>query len=130
MAKILCYNIQHRQIKKGENMNTATIIGRAGQDAEIKYFESGKVKTTFSLAVNRFDSKTKTEIPDWFNIEVWDKQAEFAGEYVKKGRQVAVDGRISISKWTDQTGEERERFLIVANQIRLLGSKRDAEEQI
>jgi len=111
-------------------MNTATIIGRAGQDAEIKYFESGKVKTTFSLAVNRFDSKTKTEVPDWFNIEVWDKQAEFAGEYVKKGRQVAVDGRISISKWTDQTGEERERFLVVANQIRLLGSKRDAEEQI
>ena len=108
-------------------MNTATIVGRAGQDAEIKYFESGKVKTTFSLAVNRFDSKTKTEVPDWFNIEVWDKQAEFAGEYVKKGRQVAVDGRISISKWTDQTGEERERFLIVANQIRLLGSKRDAE---
>jgi single-strand DNA-binding protein len=111
-------------------MNTATIIGRAGQDAEIKYYESGKVKTTFSLAVNRFDSKTKTEVPDWFNIEVWDKQAEFAGEYVKKGRQVAVDGRISISKWTDQTGEERERFLIVANQIRLLGSKRDAEEQL
>lgn len=109
-------------------MNTATIVGRAGQDAEIKYFESGKVKTTFSLAVNRFDSKTKTEVPDWFNIEVWDKQAEFAGEYVKKGRQVAVDGRISISKWTDQTGEERERFLIVANQIRLLGSKRDTEE--
>ena len=111
-------------------MNTATIIGRAGQDAEIKYYESGKVKTTFSLAVNRFDSKTKTEVPDWFNIEVWDKQAEFAGEYVKKGRQVAVDGRISISKWTDQTGEDRERFLIVANQIRLLGSKRDAEEQL
>lgn len=110
-------------------MNTATIIGRAGQDAEIKYFESGKVKTTFSLAVNRFDSKTKTEIPDWFNIEVWDKQAEFAGEYVKKGREVAVDGRISISKWTDQSGEERERFLIVANQIRLLGSRRDIQEQ-
>ena len=110
-------------------MNTATIVGRAGQDAEIKYFESGKVKTTFSLAVNRFDSKTKTEVPDWFNIEVWDKQAEFAGEYVKKGREVAVDGRISISKWTDQTGEERERFLIVANQIRLLGSRRDVQEQ-
>lgn len=111
-------------------MNTATIIGRAGQDAEIKYFESGKIKTTFSLAVNRFDSKTKTEIPDWFNIEVWDKQAEFAGEYVKKGREVAVDGRISISKWTDQTGEERERFLVVANQIRLLGSRRDVQEQL
>lgn len=109
-------------------MNTATIVGRAGQDAsEPKYFESGKIKTSFSLAVSRWDSKTKEEVTDWFNIEVWGKQAEFAGEYVKKGRQVVVDGKISISKWTDQSGEERERFLITANNVRLLGSKRDTE---
>ena len=108
-------------------MNTATVIGRAGQDAEIRYFESGKVKTTFSLAVNRWDSKSKENVTDWFNIEVWDKQAEFAGEYIKKGREVAVDGRIYISKWSDKTGEEIERFLVVANDIRLLGSRRDVE---
>ena len=108
-------------------MNTATVIGRAGQDAEIRYFESGKVKTTFSLAVSRWDSKSKENVTDWFNIEVWDKQAEFAGEYIKKWREVAVDGRISISKWTDQTGEEKERFLVIANDIRLLGSRRDVE---
>ncbi|MCQ2744369.1 MAG: single-stranded DNA-binding protein [bacterium] len=107
-------------------MNTATIVGRAGQDAEIRYFESGKVKATFSLAVNRWDSKTKEEVTDWFNIEVWDKQAEFVGEYLKKGREAVVDGRISISKWTDQSGEERERFLVIANNVRLLGSKRDS----
>ena len=108
-------------------MNTATIIGRAGRDAETTAYESGKVRTTFSLAVNRWDTKTKEEVTDWFNIEVWDKQAEFAGDYVKKGRQVVVDGRISISKWTDQTGEQKERFLINATNIRLLGSKKDAE---
>ena len=108
-------------------MNTATIIGRAGQDAEIKYFESGKVKTTFSLAVNRWDRKTNGEVTDWYNIEVWDKQAEFAGEYIKKGRLVVVDGRIQSNKWKDASGEERERYLIVANNVRLLGSKRDAE---
>ena len=108
-------------------MNTVTVIGRAGQDAEIRYFESGKVKTTFSLAVNRWDSKYKENVTDWFNIEVWDKQAEFAGEFIKKGREVAIDGRISISKWTDQTGEEKERFLVIANDVRLLGSRRDAE---
>ena len=108
-------------------MNNVVLVGRAGQDPEMKYFESGKVKTTFSVAINRWDSKVKENVTDWFNIEVWDKQAEFAGEYVKKGREVAVDGRISISKWTDQTGEEKERFLVVANDIRLLGSRRDAE---
>ena len=80
------------------------------------------------MAVNRWDSKTKSEVTDWFNIDVWDKQAEFAGEYVKKGRQVVVDGRIGQNKWTDKaTGNERESFMIVASTVRLLGSKRDAE---
>lgn len=106
-------------------MNSVVIVGRAGQDADIKYFESGKVKTSFSLAVGRWDSKTKAEVTDWFNVDVWDKQAEFAGEYVKKGRMVAVDGRISTNRWKDASGEEKERFLIVANNIRLLGSKKD-----
>ena len=50
-------------------MNTATVIGRAGQDAEIRYFESGKVKTTFSLAVGRWDSKTKEEVTDWLILK-------------------------------------------------------------
>ena len=108
-------------------MNSVVIVGRAGQDAEIKYYESGKVKTTFSLAVNRWDSKVKAEVTDWFNIDVWDKQAEFAGEYVKKGRIVVVDGRINTNKWKDVSGEEKERFLVVANSVKLLGSKKDEE---
>ena len=101
-------------------MNTATVVGRVGRDAEVRYFESGKVKAQFSLAVNRWDSKTKSEVTDWFNIDVWDKQAEFAGEYIKKGMQVAVDGRIGQNKWTDKaTGNERESFFVIANNIRL-----------
>ena len=106
-------------------MNSVVIVGRAGQDAEIRYFESGKIKTSFSLAASRWDSKTKTEVTDWFNVDVWDKQAEFAGEYVKKGRLVAVDGRIATNKWKDPSGEEKERYLIIANTIKLLGSKKD-----
>ena len=57
-------------------INSVVVVGRVGQDPEMKYFESGKVKTTFSLAVNRWDSKTKGEVTDWFNIELWDKLAE------------------------------------------------------
>ena len=110
-------------------MNTATVIGRLGQDAEIRYFESGKVKAKFSLAVNRWDSKTRSEVTDWFNVDVWDKLAEFAGEYIKKGTQLVVDGRIGQNKWTDKaTGNDRESFLIIASNIRLLGSKRDTEQ--
>ncbi len=108
-------------------MNSVVIVGRAGQDAEIRYFESGKIKTSFSVAVNRWDSKTKSEVTDWFNIDVWDKQAEFAGEYVKKGRLVAVDGRIQINTYTDATGSEKQWNTILASNVKLLGSKRDAE---
>ncbi len=108
-------------------MNTVVVVGRAGRDAEVKNFESGKSKATFSLAVNRWDSKSSEEVTDWFNIEVWDKQAEFAGNYLKKGRLVAVEGRIRINNWTDQSGESRQSYLITASNIKLLGSKRDAE---
>ena len=48
------------------------LVGRCGQDPDMKYFESGKVKTTFSLAVNRWDSRSKSEVTDWFNVEFWD----------------------------------------------------------
>lgn len=109
-------------------MNSVVLVGRVGRDAEIRYFESGKCRASFSVAVNRWDAKTKSEIADWFNIDVWDKQAEFASTYVKKGVMLAIEGRIGQNKWTDKTtGEEKESFLVVATGIRLLGSKRDAE---
>ena len=110
-------------------MNSTVLVGRVGRDAEIRYFESGKVKANFSIAVNRWDAKTQSEVADWFNIDVWDKLAEFAGEYVKKGVQVVVDGRIAVNKWTDKaSGNDRENFYVLANSIRLLGSKRDIQE--
>lgn len=104
-------------------INSVVIVGRTGQDPDMRYFESGKVKTTFSIAVNRWSKDG--EKTDWFNIELWDKQAEIAGEYVKKGRLVAIEGRLAISKWTDSSGEKRERYLIRANNLRLLGGKKE-----
>lgn len=111
-------------------MNTVTIVGRVGRDAseDYKSFESGKTKARFSVAVNRWDSKLKEEVTDWYNIEVWDKQAEFAYNYVKKGRQVVIDGAIANNRWTDKaTNEEKESFYIRANTIKLLGSRNDAD---
>lgn len=114
-------------------MNTATIVGRVGRDASegFKAFDSGKMKANFSVAVNRWDSKTKSEVTDWFNVEIWDRQAEFAAEYVKKGRLIAIDGTIANNRWVDKTtNSEKESFFIRANTIKLLGSKRDAEETL
>ena len=113
-------------------MNTVTVVGRVGRDASENFnsYDSGKTKASFSVAVNRWDSKTKSEVTDWFNIEVWGNQAEFAAEYVKKGRLVAVDVRIANRRWTDKmTNQEKESFYVVANTIRLLGSKKDAETE-
>lgn len=109
-------------------MNTVVLVGRVGRDAEIKYFESGKSRASFSVAVNRWDPKTKSEVADWYNITAWDKLAEFAGEYIKKGSMVIVEGMIQTNRWTDKaTGEDRESFIVNANNIRFAGSKRDTE---
>ncbi len=102
-------------------INSVVLVGRTGQDPEIKYYESGKVKTVLSVAVNRWTKEgDKT---DWFRVELWDKNAEFAGEYAKKGRQVAIEGRLAFNKWTTNNGESREYYYIRANNIRLLGKK-------
>ncbi|MBE7705893.1 MAG: single-stranded DNA-binding protein [Cyanobacteria bacterium SIG30] len=106
-------------------VNSVVIVGRAGQDPEMKYFESEKVKTTFSLAVNRWDNRTKEEVTDWFNIEVWDKQAEFAGEWIKKGRMVGVEGRLISNKWQGADGTMNERFIIRATNVRLIGGRKE-----
>lgn len=105
------------------DINHIVLVGRSGKDAEIRYFESGRVVTTFTLAVNRPMKEAQT---DWFDIEVWGKQAEIAGEYIKKGSLIGVEGRIRWDTWAHkETGEPTTRPLVVADNIRLLGSKRD-----
>jgi single-strand DNA-binding protein len=108
-------------------INTVVLVGRVGQDPEMKYFESGKVKTAISVAVNRWSKEG--EKTDWFNIELWDKNAEIAGEYVKKGKLVAVEGRLDVSSWTDNDGNKRERYFVRANNLRLLGGKNEGMQQ-
>lgn len=104
-------------------VNSVTLVGRAGRDPEMRYFESGRVKTSFSIAVNR---PTKDKETDWFDIEIWGRQAEIAGEYVKKGSLIGIEGRLDFSKWTDDGGNRNVKPYIAASSIRLLGSKRDS----
>ncbi len=108
-------------------MNTAILVGRVGQDPEIKYFESGKSKTTFSIAVNRWNPKTKAQEADWFNVQLWDKKAESAAEWIKKGALISVEGRIMVSKWQAPDGEMVERYLINATDYTFVGSKKDSQ---
>jgi single-strand DNA-binding protein len=105
-------------------INVVTLVGRTGQDAEIKYFETGSVKAKFSLAVDRGGSKDN-RITDWFNIEAWGRLAEFSGEWVKKGQMLAISGTMELQSWTDQAGNTREFPVIKAQDIRFAGSKRE-----
>ncbi|MEB3198045.1 MAG: single-stranded DNA-binding protein [Candidatus Sericytochromatia bacterium] len=107
-------------------LNSVVLVGRAGADAEIKYFESGRAKTTFSLAVDRPVKRTEgAETTDWFRIELWDKRAESAAEWVKKGKLLGITGRLENASWTDAAGQKQQMPVIVANDFRLLGSKSD-----
>lgn len=103
-------------------VNAVMLVGRVGKDPEMRYFESGRVKTTFSLAVNR---PTKERETDWFDIELWGRQAEVAGEYVRKGSLVGIEGRLDYSSWTDDGGQKHSRPYIHGVNLRLLGSKKD-----
>lgn len=103
-------------------VNSLTLIGRAGRDPEMRYFESGRVKTSFSLAVNR---PTKEKETDWFDIELWGRQAEVAGEYVRKGSLIAIEGRLDFNRWTGDDGVKHVKPIVNANNLRLLGSKKD-----
>jgi single-strand DNA-binding protein len=105
-------------------MNSVVIVGRLGQDPEIKYFESGSVKARFSVAVDRSFSR-ENKVTDWFTVEVWGRQAEFVGEWVKKGTMVSVTGQLDPNRYTDQAGNPKEWPTIKGINVSFVGSKRD-----
>jgi len=104
-------------------MNNITLVGRAGRDPEVRYFESGTNVCNLTIAVNR---RKKDEDPDWFNLEIWGKTAEVAANYVRKGGLIGVTGSMHQEKWTDRgTGEEKTKWIVRVDRLDLLGSKRD-----
>ena len=106
-------------------INSVTLVGRAGRDPEVKYFESGTVVANLTMAVNR---RNRNDEPDWFNLEIWGKQAQVAADYVKKGSLIGITGSFKLDSWKDRnTGEERNKPVVRVDRLELLGSKRDSE---
>ena len=106
-------------------INSVTLVGRAGRDPEVKYFESGTVVANLTMAVNR---RNRDDEPDWFNLEIWGKQAQVAADYVKKGSLIGITGSFKLDSWKDRnTGEERRKPVVRVDRLELLGSKRDSE---
>ena len=106
-------------------INSVTLVGRAGRDPEVRYFESGSVVANLTMAVNR---RNRDDEPDWFNLEIWGKQAQVAADYVKKGSLIGITGSFKLDSWKDRnTGEERRKPVVRVDRLELLGSKRDSE---
>jgi single-strand DNA-binding protein len=108
------------------SLNVVTLVGRVGGDPDIKYFESGAVKCSLTLAVKRLTKNS--DAPDWFNLELWDKPAQTAADYVRKGSLIGVTGALKFESWQDRnTGANRTKPVIRVSRLDLLGSKRDSE---
>jgi single-strand DNA-binding protein len=106
-------------------INRVAMVGRAGRDPEVRYFESGGMVANLTLAVNR---RSRDDEPDWFNLEIWGKQAQVAADYVRKGSLLGITGSFKLDRWTDRSsGEERAKPVINVDRLDLLGSKRDTE---
>ena len=106
------------------SINAINLVGRAGRDPEVRYFESGSIVANLTLAVNR---RSRNEEPDWFNLEIWGKQAQVAADYVKKGSLLGVSGSFKLDQWRDKTtGENKSKPVIRVDRLDLLGSRRDS----
>lgn len=99
-------------------MNNVSIIGRLGNDPEVRYTANNKAVASFQLAID--NPFRDDETPDWVAIEVWGKTAELVGEHKNKGDQVAITGRITSSSWEDKEGNKRSRVFVTAERVDFL----------
>ncbi|BAO84541.1 single-stranded DNA-binding protein [Serpentinimonas maccroryi] len=109
------------------SVNKVILVGNCGRDAEIRYLPSGQAVANVTLATtSRRKDRTSGEMVEdtqWHRITFYERLAEIAGEYVKKGRPIYVEGRLKYGKYTDQSGVERNTVDIVASELQLLGGR-------
>ncbi|MFK5950861.1 MAG: single-stranded DNA-binding protein, partial [Methylococcales bacterium] len=108
-------------------LNKVTLIGRLGADPEVRYMPSGGAVTNINLATSRRwkdkQSGERREETEWHRIVFFNRIAEVAGEYLRKGSLIYVEGRIRTRKWQDQNGQDRYTTEIIAEQMQMLDSK-------
>jgi single-strand DNA-binding protein len=109
------------------NINTVTLVGRAGRDPDLTHFESGSVLAKVSLAVDR---RNRSKEPDWFNLEIWGKNAEVVSQYVHSGKLLSVTGRLAFNHWEDTvTGKQRCTPIIKVDAVTLLSSGTSRQDE-
>jgi single-strand DNA-binding protein len=108
-------------------INKVILIGNLGKDPETRYMPSGKAATNFSVATSeRFKDKETgepQERTEWHRVATFDRLAEIAAEYLKKGSKVYIEGKLRTRKWTDKEGKDRYSTEIIADQMQMLDSR-------
>jgi len=107
-------------------VNKVFLIGNLGVDPEVRFTPSGQAVANFRIATNESwtdKSGQKQERTEWHRIVVWGKLAELCGEYLKKGRQCFVEGRLQTREWTDKEGKKNYTTEVVANNVQFLGGR-------
>jgi len=119
----------NKEITMSRGLNKVQIIGHLGKDPEMRYTPSGRPVTTFSVAVSRSwnsaDGERHMET-EWFNVVAWGNLAEICKQYLVKGQQVYIEGRLQTRRWDDKEGQKHTSVEIVANEMMMLGDRRDA----
>lgn len=112
------------------SVNKVIVLGNLGRDPETRYSPDGAAITTVSIATtNRWKDKTSGEMKEeteWHRVVFFSRLAEIAGEYLRKGKPVYVEGRLKTRKWTDKDGNDKYTTEIVAENMQLLGSREGA----
>lgn len=107
------------------DLNACSFIGRLGKDPETRYTSSSSAVVSFSLAVG-WKSKEREGV-EWVNVVAFDKLGEICAEYLRKGSQIFVSGRLRTEKYQDKNGETRHSTKIVAERMQMLDGKRDSD---
>ena len=109
------------------SVNKVILIGNLGRDPEVRYTPSGSAVCNVNLVTTRSwkskESGEKVEETEWHRIVFYDRLAEIAGEYLKKGRSIYVEGRLKTRKWTDKDGAEKYTTEVIAQEMNMLGSR-------
>jgi single-strand DNA-binding protein len=109
------------------SVNKVIIVGNLGKDPEVRYMPSGSAICNVTVATTRQwknkESGEKMEETDWHRVVFFDRLAEIAGEYLKKGRSIYVEGRLRTRKWTDKEGKDQYTTEVVATEMQMLGSR-------
>ena len=115
------------------SLNKVILIGNLGRDPEVRYMPNGEAVCNFSIATSETWNDRQTgqrqERTEWHNITLYRRLAEVAGQYLKKGSQVYIEGRIQSRKYTGKDGIERTAYEIIGSEMKMLGGGNDSGQQ-